>query len=84
MERDPEKRLQDPENIKLHPFFGSIDWQKLVAKAITPPYVPEVKGESDTSNIDPVFTEEAPDLSDEESGGDGRGFEGFTYVGGGN
>jgi len=85
LERDPERRLQDPEQIKIHPFFASIDFNRLVNKQITPPFVPDVKDESDTSNIDPTFTEEAPTLDDDEDipGGASStdaGFDGFTYV----
>lgn len=84
LERDPERRLQDPEDIKAHPFFASIDFNKLVAKEITPPFIPDVKDESDTRNIDPAFTEEAPTLSDDEDGGklttEDSSFDGFTYV----
>eukprot|EP01127_Copromyxa_protea_P015498 TRINITY_DN4467_c0_g2_i1.p1 TRINITY_DN4467_c0_g2~~TRINITY_DN4467_c0_g2_i1.p1 ORF type:complete len:421 (+),score=79.80 TRINITY_DN4467_c0_g2_i1:66-1328(+) len=42
LERDPEKRLQ-AEQIRTHPFFASIDWDKLVRKEITPPFVPATK-----------------------------------------
>lgn len=85
LERDPERRLQDPEQIKIHPFFSSIDFNRLVSKAIEPPFVPDVKDESDTSNIDPTFTEETPTLHDDEDGGASspppdNGFDGFTYV----
>lgn len=89
LERDPERRLQDPEQIKIHPFFASIDFNRLVNKALTPPFIPDVKDESDTSNIDPTFTEEAPTLDDDDSGAPGpaggmaqadAGFDGFTYV----
>ena len=41
--RDPEERLSDPKKIKDHPFFGSIDWDKLAAKELTPPFIPPVK-----------------------------------------
>lgn len=84
LERDPERRLQDPEQIKIHPFFASIDFNRLVNKAITPPFIPDVKDETDTSNIDPTFTEEAPTLDDEDDGPAPAqaeaGFDGFTYV----
>jgi hypothetical protein len=40
--RDPSKRLQDPTEIKQHPFFKGIDWEKLYNKQITPPYKPPV------------------------------------------
>ena len=32
----------------------------LVARKITPPYVPNLKGETDIRNIDTDFTNEAP------------------------
>lgn len=83
LERDPEKRLQNPDEIKAHPFFAPIDWTRLLNKEIPPPFVPDVKDESDTTNIDPVFTEEDPELSDGEGGlppNDSSGFDGFTYI----
>jgi len=85
LERDPERRLQDPEQIKIHPFFASIDFNRLIHKEIAPPFVPDVKGESDTSCIDPTFTEEAPTLDDDDAPPGGAppadtGFDGFTYM----
>jgi serine/threonine protein kinase len=41
IDRDPEKRLQDPKDIMSHPFFEGLDWQKLNNKQITPPYIPQ-------------------------------------------
>jgi len=84
LERDPEKRLADPNFIKRHPFFKAIDWEALFQKKIPPPFIPNVKGSSDTSQIDPVFTDEAPSLTmvgecalnPQQQ----KDFEGFTYV----
>lgn len=42
LERNPAKRLCDPAKIKAHPYFSSIDWDKLERKEIPPPYVPPV------------------------------------------
>ncbi|VDM30380.1 unnamed protein product [Hydatigera taeniaeformis] len=56
---DPEDRLADPRLMKQHAFFGSVDWDKLPTQ--TPPYVPTILNELDTSNFDAV---------DEEAGGD--------------
>jgi serine/threonine protein kinase len=42
LERDPAKRLCEPDQIKAHPFFKTIDWQKLAEQKVTPPYVPPV------------------------------------------
>lgn len=42
LERNPTKRLCDPEKIKAHPYFSAIDWEKLEKKELPPPYVPPV------------------------------------------
>jgi Protein kinase C terminal domain len=46
--------------IKNHSFFQSIDWRELENKSIPPPFIPKIDGESDLSNIDKMFTKEAP------------------------
>jgi len=82
LERDAEKRLTEPNLIKRHPFFKAINWEHLYQKKIPPPYLPEVKGKMDISQIDPVFIEEAPTLSmtgDSEIAAHTQDFEGFTY-----
>jgi len=83
LERDPETRLCAPA-IKQHPFFASIDWDLLVQKKITPPWIPEVKGEDDTRNIDAQFLQESVNIDDDaENVTDAvaNAFEGFTYMG---
>jgi RAC serine/threonine-protein kinase len=55
IERDPVKRLQDPKQIKAHPFFAGIDWEKLAAKELVPPYIPPVKSKEDVSMISREF-----------------------------
>jgi hypothetical protein len=44
LNREPEKRLGNAgaQEIKSHPFFASIDWKKLMAKRIQPPFKPSV------------------------------------------
>jgi hypothetical protein len=34
--------MQEPDEIKRHPFFKGIDWDKLSQKLVTPPYKPPV------------------------------------------
>jgi len=87
LERDPNKRLADPVAIKAHPYFKGTDFEKLVNKEITPPFIPPVKGASDTSMVDPIFTSEKPTLEDDSdhdgvalSTGQQKQFEGFTFV----
>jgi RAC serine/threonine-protein kinase len=84
LDRNPDTRLQDPPQIKKHPFFQPIDFEKLIKKQIRPPFVPEVRGEDDTSNIDSMFTDEPVSIEEDEPAteGTGQSFEGFTYVGG--
>jgi len=42
LDRNPETRLQDPAQIKAHPWFADIDWEALYNRQITPPYKPPV------------------------------------------
>lgn len=46
--------------LKAHPFFKGIDWDKLLLKEIPPPFVPVTGGIDDVSNIDPEFLQEEP------------------------
>jgi len=46
--RDPAKRLSG-EEVKKHPFFRSIDWDKLYRKEVEPVFKPPVKSETDVS-----------------------------------
>lgn len=65
LQRDPTKRLgsNGAEEIKKHMFFASVDWTKLMAKKIQPPFKPSVTDNIDVSNFDPEFTSEAPQSS---------------------
>jgi serum/glucocorticoid-regulated kinase 2 len=60
--RDPVQRLgvNGAEEIKRHPFFEKIDWQRLAQKKIQPPFKPSVRSPVDVSNFDTVFTAEQP------------------------
>ena len=64
LERDPAKRLgsseEDANELKRHPWFAKIDWQKLMLKQLEAPFKPFVSGPEDTRNIDKMFTNETP------------------------
>jgi len=63
LERSPERRLQDAKTIKAHPYFKGLDWDAIVRKEVEPPFVPNVKGKTDTSQVDAEFLAETPKLS---------------------
>jgi len=61
LQRDPSRRLghNGGEEIKRHPFFARhIDWNKLLAKKIQPPFKPSVESVLDVANFDQEFTSE--------------------------
>ncbi|KAI9636336.1 kinase-like domain-containing protein [Dioszegia hungarica] len=63
LNRDPSKRLgvNGAQEIKNHPFFSKhIDFKKLWAKKLQPPFKPAVASAIDTSNFDEEFTSEVP------------------------
>jgi len=85
LERNPEKRLgsgpRDGEEIKEHPFYAKIDWNKLLAKEITPLYIPNLSSEVDVRNFDPEFTRMPAVLTPSDTGGENLNIQGFTYIG---
>uniref|UniRef100_A0A8D0RCC7 non-specific serine/threonine protein kinase n=1 Tax=Sus scrofa TaxID=9823 RepID=A0A8D0RCC7_PIG len=52
--------LDGVEEIKRHPFFATIDWNKLYRKEIKPPFKPAVGRPEDTFHFDPEFTTRTP------------------------
>ncbi|ORC87110.1 protein kinase [Trypanosoma theileri] len=57
LHRQPKQRLRDPQKIKAHPYFASIDWEALEKKAIPAPIHLEL-GENDTRYFKREFTAE--------------------------
>ncbi|KAI9260760.1 hypothetical protein BDA99DRAFT_513146 [Phascolomyces articulosus] len=87
LNRDPAKRLgageSDALEVKAHPFFNEVDWKALLAKRISPPFIPTIKGPLDTSNFDEEFTQETPQITPVNSlltPGSQQEFEGFSYT----
>lgn len=63
LQKDCQKRLgadNDFQDIKEHPFFASIDFEKLLRKEIRAPFIPKIKDELDISHIDKEFTSVQP------------------------
>eukprot|EP00347_Sterkiella_histriomuscorum_P001664 403371145 len=90
LDKDPIRRLgaseEDASELKRHPWFVKINWEKLAKKQIEPPFQPMVTSSSDTRNIDKMFLNEPPrdtpqqyDLSPNAQ--KRNHFDQFTYVG---
>jgi RAC serine/threonine-protein kinase len=90
--KDPTKRLgggrRDADDVMEHPFFGDTNWQELYDKKVTPPFIPQIKSEEDTSNFDDDFTQEPAKLTPPEGEGlaaiteeDDKEFHDFPYSG---
>ena len=66
--KNPAKRLgssasRGEEDVKSHAFFRRIDWEKVAAREVQPPYKPKIKHRKDVSNFDKQFTSEKTDLT---------------------
>ncbi|ETV86664.1 AGC/AKT protein kinase [Aphanomyces astaci] len=88
--KDPAKRLgsgpSGAQEIMDHPFFASIDWDKLLRKEVDAPFKPVVTNELDTGNVAPIWTRETPrdsPVTSQQLGATARAanhFEDFTYM----
>lgn len=62
LERNPTKRIgcneQDADELRQHPWFSDIDWDKISTMTHEAYYKPRVKGAEDVSCIDKLFTKE--------------------------
>ena len=47
------------EEIKGHPWFAGLDWEKLLNKGIVPPFKPKISGKTCVDNFDEEFTKES-------------------------
>lgn len=70
--REPDLRLgsgpTDAQEIMSHAFFKNINWDDVRDKKVSPPFRPEIKNATDTSNFDSEFTSVTPVLTPVQSG----------------
>jgi len=74
IERDGSKRLGTAAEIKKHPWFAGIDWNKLLKLELTPPFVPPSSEEEGQFEDEPDAPGPAPTA-------DSKDFVNFTYIG---
>ena len=76
----------DAQDVMLHPFFRTMDWERLYRKEYAPPYNPNVSGDLDLQHIDPEFTTEnvsnspSPRLNEVSVSIADDTFAGFSYI----
>ena len=87
---DPTKRLgyKSADEVKQHPFFKGVDFEKVLNKEYKPPFVPKLKNDMDLRYFDSTFTEQdvghegennRNDSKDEDWKDENLDFEGFSY-----
>lgn len=62
--KDPNERLGsgpgDSEEIKQHPWFADIDWERMLRKEVKPPFVPNIGSDYGLGNFEHEFTRLPP------------------------
>ena len=85
---NPKKRLgyNSADEVKNHPFFNGVDFDKVLRKEYKPPFIPKLKDDTDLRYFDEDFTKLSVDNEKpEEEKGEGEddkddlNFEGFSY-----
>ena len=73
LDKNPSTRLGggtgDGKDVMSHPFFASIDFEKLYRRELPAPFKPKVKDDMDVSNFDTMFTSEPAQVSPTEQAG---------------
>ncbi|XP_076310117.1 protein kinase C, brain isozyme-like isoform X5 [Tachypleus tridentatus] len=86
--KSPSKRLgcssTGEEDVRSHPFFRRIDWDKIENKEVQPPFKPKIKNPKKGENFDSIFTSSKKFLTPADSvvinNLTGTEFEGFTFI----
>ncbi|CAG0880714.1 unnamed protein product [Darwinula stevensoni] len=72
------------EDVRVHPFFRRIDWEKIENREVQPPFKPKIRHRKDVSNFDRQFTSEKVELTPTDKvflmNLDQTEFAGFSYL----
>ncbi|XP_049849236.1 RAC family serine/threonine-protein kinase homolog isoform X2 [Schistocerca gregaria] len=80
LDKNPETRLQDINEIKAHPWFSTINWSDIEQRKMTPPYKPPVSDPNSIVCIDEGFLGMTlADVCSDPSDNIQAHFEDFTY-----
>ena len=84
---NPKKRLgygvDGSKKIKDHIYFKGVNWEDAWNQKLTPPFIPQLKGETDLSYFDKMFTNEKIEgskVSEAPASIANSEYKGFTYV----
>jgi protein-serine/threonine kinase len=90
LKKDPAKRLgakRGAAEIREHPFFEEIDWDKMMTKRMLTPYKPLLDSKDDTKHFDPEMANMPLDSPPQGSSNKAslpddinNDFEGFSFV----
>lgn len=86
LEKDPQKRLgggpDGAKEIRNHPWFHTIDWEKMYLRECPPPYKPILDHSTDTKHFPKEFTNMrmSPPEHEDHSPVPCEGWKGFSYV----
>ncbi|XP_076331283.1 protein kinase C, brain isozyme-like isoform X1 [Tachypleus tridentatus] len=86
--KNPSKRLgcnsTGEVDVRSHPFFRRIDWERIENKEVQPPFKPKIKNPKTGENFDPIFTNSKTNLTPTDSvvinNLTGSEFGDFTFV----
>lgn len=86
--KSPQKRLgsNGADEIKEHSFFSEIDFDQLTARAIKPPFIPDVRSQADAKYVPKTYLNDTAQDSIDKSAKKATNveFESFTYIPSGN
>ncbi|ODM89806.1 Protein kinase C, brain isozyme [Orchesella cincta] len=89
--KNPNKRLgcgaKGEEDVRGHPFFRRIDWEKIENREVQPPFKPRIKNPRMGENFDPIFTRGRTELTPPDANSQmilsnltGSEFKSFSFV----